>query len=223
MGNDTALKEDLARWFRSGDERAHRRAYEDLRRRLRPPREVVKALGNGAVDEVRQEVLAKLLAPDRGKLRDATSPVGLALKAWQNDLRTELRKWGRRATPSPEVVGHFRQAVERPGAEAVEVRMDAKRAVEVAAELEGKGRLAVLLTTHPDRIADSDWAALAASLPPPPPTRPRTAMDRDEASKLLYPPRAPETNAARYQRLNSFDKVYRRAIASIRKRLGVDR
>ena len=222
MANDAALREQLTRWFQTGDQRAYRRAYEDLAKRLHSPREVIEALGNAAVDEIRQDVLARLLAQDDGALREASSPVGLALKAFHNDIKTVLRKWGPRAKPTSDVVDHVQQIAARPGAEAAETRLDVERAMKIAETLEGKGRLAVLLTTRPDRISDTDWMSLVASLPPPPPRRPAEAVDRDEASMLLYPPRGPETTTDRYQRLNSFDKTYKRAIAAIRVALGVE-
>lgn len=216
MAGDAALKVQLTRWFQTGDQLAHRRAYEDLVKRLFAPREVVHALGGGAVDDVRQDVLAKLLARDSSGLRDALSPAGFALKAWRNALSTELRKWGPRTKRADEVGAHLRQVTARYDVEGVERQIDAGRAIEIAESLGGKGRLAVLLTTRPDRISDTDWRALVADLPPPPPVRPSTAIEREEASMLLYPPGEREATAARNQRLNSFDKTYKRATAAIR-------
>lgn len=222
MPHDPTFAELLARWFASGDELALRRAYEELAKRLYAPREVVEVLGSGAVDEIRQDVLSRLLDRETGKLRDAQAPVAYARTAWRHDLDTALRKWGPRVTRDSEVREHVRQVAPGPAAEGVEVRIDAERAVRIAESLPGKGRLAVLLTTRPDRISDEEWAAVVADLPPPPPARPQIPLEREEASLLLYPPSAPETTTQRYQRLNSFDKTYKRAIAAIRDALKVD-
>lgn len=215
------VTELLARWFASGDELALRRAYDNLGERLYTPREVVEVLGSGAVDEIRQEVLSRLLDRNTGRLRDAQSPVAYAQTAWRRDLDTALRKWGPRLARDSEVREYVRQVAPGSAAEGVEVRIDAERAVRIAESLSGKGRLAVLLTTRPDRILDEEWAALVADRPPPPPARPQIALDREEASLLLYAPSAPETKTQRYQRLNSFDKTYKRAIAAIRDTLKV--
>ena len=97
--------------------------------------------------------------------------------------------------------------------------MDAERALAIAGSLTGKGRLAVLLLVRPDRIAEEDWQRLIEDLPPPPPERPDEPVDKETASRWLYPPRGPETAAQRRQRLNSFDKAWKRAIARIREQL----
>lgn len=222
MSDAATVNELLTRWFSSGDELAHRRAYEHLADLLYAPREAVEVLGNGAVDEIRQDVLSRLLDRQSGKLRDASAPFAYARAAWRRDLATALRKWGPRLPRESEVEDHLRQIAPRSVAEEVEARIDADRAVRIAESLPGKGRLAVLLTTRPDRIPDDEWLALVATLPPPPPTRPHAALDRETASRLLFPPLGPETPARHYQRLNSFDKAYKRAIASIQAALQVD-
>lgn len=220
--SDPTVYELLTRWFASGDELAYRRAYGHLADLLYAPPEAVQVLGNGAVDEIRQDVLSRLLERRSGKLRDASAPVAYARAAWRRDLVTAIRKWGPRLPRESEVEDHLRQMEPRPAAEAVEARIDADRAVRIAESLSGKGRLAVLLTTRPDRISEDEWSALVATLPPPPPPRPHAALDREAASRLLYPPQGLETALQRYQRLNSFDKTYNRAIESLRAALGVD-
>lgn len=222
MAEDPSFANLLARWFGSGDELALRRAYEWLAARLYASREVIKVLGGGAVEEIRQDVVSRLLDRDTGKLRDAQSPVAYARTVWRHDLNTVLRTWEARAARESEVRDHALQVAPAPPAEGVETRIDADRAVRIAESLSGKGRLAVLLTTRPDRISADEWAALVAGLPPPPPAAPQMALEREEASLLLYPPAGPETTPQRYQRLNSFDKTYKRAIAAIRDALKVD-
>lgn len=223
MSEDPTLAELLARWFSVGDKFAHRRAYEWLAALLFATREVIDALGAGAVDEIRQDVLVRLLDRDTGKLRGAQSPLAYARTAWRHDLNTELRKWGPRGSREADVRDYIRQIAPTPDVESVEALLDAERAVRIAESLPLKGRLAVLLTTKPDLILDDDWAALVEGLPPPPPPRPLLALDRDEASRLLYPPRGEETTKQRYQRLNSFDTTYRRAAEAIHDALKVEK
>jgi hypothetical protein len=94
MSDAATVNELLTRWFLFGDELAHRRAYEHLAGRLYAPPEVVAVLGNGAVDEIRQDVLSRLLDRQSGKLRDVSAPVADARAEWQRDLVTAIRKWG---------------------------------------------------------------------------------------------------------------------------------
>lgn len=219
--SDDDLIADLRRWFDGGDDLAHRRAFTSLRADLHATREVLDVLGSGAVEDLRQDVLGRLLDREAGRLRDRDTPRAYARKAWRNELTSALRKWGPRLSRDAEVREHILQAAPTSHGEEIAVRLDAERAVRIAEQLDGKGRLAILLTTRPDRIPDADWDELAAHLPPPPPPRPTVPLDREEASLLLYPPAAGETTTERYQRLNSFDKAFKRAIAVVREALGV--
>lgn len=220
---DDDLIADLRRWFDGGDELAHRRAVSVLQADLHAPREVLNVLGSGAVEELRQDLLVRLLDRDDGRLRDRHTPRAYARKAWRNELTSALRKWGPRLTREAELREHLQQATPASLGEEVAIRLDAESALRIAEQLDGKGRLAILLTTRPDRISDPDWEGLTASLPPPPPPRPTVPLDREEASLLLYPPAAGETTTERYQRLNSFDKAFKRAVAVVREALGVQR
>jgi DNA-directed RNA polymerase specialized sigma24 family protein len=223
MSGDLTLAGLLARWFSAGDQLAHRRAYEWLTAGLYAQREVIDALGAGAVDEIRQEVLVRLLDRDTGKLRDAKSPLAYARTAWRRDLGTELKKWDVRNALETDVRDHIRQTAPAPGVEGVEAHLDAERALRIAESLPGKGRLAVLLTTRPDLISNDEWAALVEDLPPPPPARPWIALERDEASLLLYPPSGAETTSQRYQRLQTFATTLKRACAAIHDALEVEK
>lgn len=209
----------LDRWFEHGDEIAYRRAYQALADRMYPPHEAVRVLGRATADEIRQDVLALLLDRAEGRLRGVHAPVAYAKTAWRNALASAIRKWGPREERAAEVRHHASNLAPRDDHARVEVMIDAARAMAIADRLSGKGRMAVLLTTRPDWLTDEDWRDLVASLPPPPPPRPHIALDRDEASRLLYPPTGPEAPNKRYQRLNSFDKAFKRAVAKIRKAL----
>lgn len=223
MPDSDIIADLLRRWFEGGDDLAHRRAFTMLQADLHAPREVLDVLGSGAVEELRQDLLVRLLDRQAGRLRDRDTPRAYARTAWRNELTSALRKWGPRLTRDAEVREHIQQAAPTSHGEEVAVRLDAERALHIAEQLDGKGRLAILLTTRPDRISDADWDELAAHLPPPPPPRPTVPLGREEASLLLYPPAAGETTTERYQRLNSFDKAFKRAIAVVRQALGVQR
>lgn len=216
MTEDEELRDLAARWFSKADEIAHDRLYRTLMGRLFAPPGVVSVLGSGAVDDVRQTLVAALLDRTSGALVDAVSPIGLAKTAFTNALKTQVRKWGPRAQREDEVRRHLELVRPGPAYEEVERARDLERVLEIAAQLEGKGRLALLLTTAPDRIPQSDWEALVAGRPPPPPKRPDVPVEKDAASHLLFPPVGPETEAMRRQRMNSFEKCYARAVARIR-------
>lgn len=221
MPDDDVIADLLRRWFDGGDELAHRRAVASLQADLHAPREVLNVLGNGAVDELRQELLVRLLDREAGRLRDRDRPRAYARTAWRNELTSALRKWGPRLSRDAEVREYLEQNAPASHHDDIAVRLDAEHALRVAEQLDGKGKMAILLTTRPDRITDADWQEVAANLPPPPPSRPTVPLDREEASRLLYPPGPNETATQRYQRLNSFDKAFKRAVAVVREALGV--
>ena len=211
----------LERWFFSGDELAARRAFDVLTKALRAPGSVVRTLGEAVVDEVRQDVLAQLTARPDGELRGSTNAVGLARTVFRNSLIDELRKWGPRQARDGEVKTHVELLRHREPGRAAEDRVDAARAVEICAQLSIKRRLAVLLTTRPDCITTDDWRTIVVALPPPPPERPSVPLDIDAASRLLYPSSQSETDKERYQRVNTFTKTFKRAVADIRRALEV--
>jgi hypothetical protein len=223
MSDDsTNISALLVCWFEQGDERALRCAYQELANRLIVTPEAVKVLGPAAADEVRQDVLSRLLDRTNGKLRTAQFPIAYAISAWRRVLVSSIRKWGPRSSKEDDVRLHISSLMERDDHAAVEVRLDAARAISIAADLSGSGRLAILLTSRPDRITDADWRDLIRSLPPPPPPKPRVALDREEASLLLYPPQGPEDAKQHNQRLNSFDKAFKRAVTRIREIMEVE-
>lgn len=212
----------LERWFVQGDEAALRHAYQELSDRLVATPEALKVLGGGAIDEIRQDVLIRMLDQEHGSLRDVQYPIAYIKIAWRRELVSALRKWGLRHAKEGDVSHYTDNLLEHAAQMRVDDQIDATRAIEIASRLTSRGRLAVLLTTRPDRITDADWESLVESLPPPPPPRPREALDREEASLLLYPPEGEEDAKQRHQRLNSFDKAFTRAVAKIRELMEVD-
>jgi len=213
------IASDLEGWVLNQDELALARVQAALVAAMYAPAPAIDALGLQAVEDVRGEVVAKLLSISATKLRSADNPLAYARRAWRNALTSELRKWGPRQRRENEVRQHEQLHHSEPSHRRAEVHMDAQRALAVAGSLTGKGRLAVLLLVRPDRIAEEDWQRLVEDLPPPPPERPDEPVDKETASRWLYPPRGPETAAERRQRLNSFDKAWKRAIARIREQL----
>jgi len=183
---------------------------------LTPPHSAVRVLGSGAVDELRQDVLMRLLADNAQKLRAAAHPRAYARRAFQHALTSQLRKWGPRQARHQDVRDVLYSPETRSPESTVASHLDAHRALEIAESLDGKGRLAVLLLVQPQRVSNEDWTKLVSSLPPPPPQRPADPVSREVASAWLFPPQGPETAARRRQRLNSFDKSYKRALARIR-------
>lgn len=210
------LKQRLDRWFGHGDEEDLGAAVRVLSALMAPTGAVVRVIGEPAVDELRQEVIARLLARDGGRLREALVPAAYARRAWQNALHDALRRWIPRQATLREVARDAVQDV--PVEQEADRRLDAERAIEIAASLEGKGRLAVLLVTRPDRISEAEWGELVRELPPPPPARPTVALDREEAATILFP--SPDGRADARQQANSFDKAFRRAIERIRTAMG---
>ena len=202
------------RWFDDGDEVALRDLVRFFETRLYAPASVRRALGDPVIDDLRADLIWRLLRADSGALRDKPHPVAYAKTAWRNALTSELRKWGPRSARAPEVRRHMEttaQTAVHPGRV-----IDAERALDLAQELTGKGRLAVLLTTRPDAISEEDWTELVAAHPPPPPQRPRAALDREDASLLLFPPDGEEDPASRRRRKGNFDRTWSRAVERLR-------
>jgi len=212
-----ALAAQARRWFEDGDERALRELVSYFERHLFASPPAVRALGEQAVDDIRSELIWRLLRADRGALQGKPHPAAYARAAWRNALAGELRKWGPRSQKAPDLRRHIEVAAALPVDPARSI--DAERAIELAGQLQGKGRLALLLTTRPDAIPERDWASLVASLPPPPPKRPHRPLDRKEASLLLFPPDGDEDEAARRRRKNNFDRTRSRAIERLRQLL----
>ncbi|WP_438040184.1 hypothetical protein [Sorangium sp. So ce128] len=208
------LKELLARWFEAGDQAALEAAFTFLWHLARPPGGLRRALGDVDADDLRQEVLTRLLDRRSGGLRDADAPAAYTLAAFRNEARSRLRVARRR-----EALAAGRKLEMMPGAAGIchaEPELGLARQVDAArtvvAQLDGERRRAVLLTVAPTRLSDSDWQVIAARHPPPPPPRPTHPLDRTAASLLLYGPVPGETDAAREER---FRKLLERACRQV--------
>jgi hypothetical protein len=216
------MNKNLERWFEHGDEEAHGILYTNLRQILNITQEVTRALGDDIARDVQQELLLRLLDRDAKRLYDKREPLAYVRGAWRSAVRNVVSDRLSRLTKVDLIRQHVSQALDRDDYAQIDSRFDSERALSIAAELESTGRLAVLLTTRPDRITDADWGELRARHPPPPPPRPSDALDRRGASALMYPPNAGESEE-RYKKrsLNSFNQAYGRAIEHIRSRMEV--
>lgn len=219
MTQQADFRDDLLRWVEGGEAEALARLQTALRDAMYAPPAAVDSLGAQAVDDVRRSVVSRLLMEGQEQLFAANKPLAYARQAWRNALTSELRKWGPRPRRADEVREHERLRLPDDRERRVEDRVDAEIALRIAGSLSGKGRLAVLLLVRPRCIADEDWQRLVENLPPPPPERPLEPVDKETASRWLFPPLGPETAAQRRQRLNSFDKTWRRALTRIRDQL----
>jgi hypothetical protein len=207
------LRASLEQWFATGDETVLDRIIEQLSACMVASRAVLSVVGEADVDQIRQELLARLLDRGRARLRDRDHPLAYARTAWKHSLTDAIDQWAPRMRAIPAIVQHALDTA--PSSAGPDHRLDAERAIAIAASLEGKGRLAILLTTRPDRISEQEWAEVVSHLPPPPPPRPDLPLDRDEAAAILFPPK-PGSPPDERQQLNSFDKAFKRAAARIR-------
>lgn len=219
---NVVLKDLLQRWSH-GDSAAHDQAFRLLQARLPAPRDVLRALSEAEVDEIRQDVLYKLLNAQLEAFCGATLPMAYARRSFRYRLVEVLRKWKPRQKLTPEDRDQIAHTFHDDAGLDVGQLVDAHIALSIAEKLDGKGRLAVLLTSAPNRISSEDWRSLAASHPPPPPRRPSFPLDADEASRLMYPPPSEESDAEIKRRRDTFDKLYRRAVRAIRDELEAPR
>ena len=212
----------LERWFEQGDKEAHRRAYTALQDRLVPTPYALRVLGGPAADEIRQDVITRLIDRTQGALRGVQYPVAFAKKSWLRALASELRKWRPRAEKEADVHQYELQRMDRDESTEVERRLDAEKALRIADELKLRPRLLVLISVRPQRISDADWSEFVKSLPPPPPQKPARPLEPEDASLLFFPPRGTEDAKQRYQRLNSFKKAWDGACEKIREMMEAD-
>jgi len=211
MWSDTELKRLLARWFNAGDEAALEDAFRILWHFLRLPLGFRRAIGEADAEDVRQDVLMRLLDQRQGKLRGVDTPSTYAQATLRREAQSRLRVMQRR-----EAIATRRALAAPPSADALEVepalvrRLDSLRAV--LAGLDDERRMAVLLTIAPERLSDEDWKVIVARHPPPPPSRPAYPLDRTAASLLLYGPMPGEPTERREER---FRKLLERACRQV--------
>jgi len=212
MLSDTQLKRLLDLWFEQGDDVALEGAFRSLWHFLRLPLGFRRALGDSEADDVRQEVLMRLLDARHGMLRGVDAPSAYAWAALRREALSRVRVEQRRDTISS------RRPLDAPpgAASVVEVearlvrRLDALRAV--VDDLDDERRMAVLLTVAPEHLSDRDWMTIVARHPPPPPARPTAPLDRAAAGLLLYGPTPDEPSERLEER---FRKLLERACRQV--------
>lgn len=217
--DDKQLIESLRRWFEHSDEVAGQRAFQALQVRLVAPPELLRVLGSDDFDELRQDVLTKLLTEPPDGFRRARNPIAYARRALRNRALDRLR---RRSTRT-DARSLLAASATSDGTEAsvVQRQLDAGQALRLAQKLSFVTRMAVLLTTRPACISAGDWSTLSA-MHTPPPVRPTHALDREQASRLLYPAAVDETPAERTSRRNRFDQALRRGTNQLREAMMED-
>jgi DNA-directed RNA polymerase specialized sigma24 family protein len=205
-------------WLAHGDQLAATRATDALSGALWADRFSAALLGLNTIDEVRQEVLTKLLDRDVGLLQGKARPVAYARRAWKNAIKDRVRSLRRRTAREPILRASLEVSIAPDDAGRLHDFQAAMREVEC---LPLKRRLAVLLVARPGAIDEAAWATVVKAHPPPPPAIPRVALERRDAAVLLYP-RQPGEDAATHRARagDAFDKALKRAIADIRERLG---
>jgi len=217
---DELLTRTLQRWFEDGDRRAGKRAYLALQHRLAAPAELLRVLGHDEFDELRQELLTNLLTEPPPGFRQTSKPEAYARKALRNRALDRLRRKATRASTQGALA--TAPAGDRiPPERHVERGIDASRALQLAQALPFVTRMAILLTTRPACISAVDWVTLSARHASPL-ERPDHALDRDQASLLLYPAASDESPAERATRRNRFDQALRRGTNQLRQAMMED-
>lgn len=186
---------------------------------MNPPRRAAAFLGPQRVEEMKQEIWAKLFDPVK-RVMVCVDPKALTAyvrRAVANEAVDAIRYRDRR--PEDAVAGDVldglptREAADS-GAELAERAAELQGFAARLASLKVDDRLAILLTIAPDRIADEDWREVARrhAVPPAPPDRP---LDYDEASRLIWPEEE-EDSAARRRRMDRIRNRIRVASKQLR-------
>ena len=213
-------KADIEEWYDTGNRTAGARVVEALAPRVALPASFGRALGSTVAEEVEQDALVRLLDRDRALLLEADDPLAFASTVARNLARDMLRRHRRRGD-----LADHRESVEEgsypaPEREGAAIRLDAARALDLLNDLGDDSRIAVFLVHAPERMPASDWMLLQARQPSGLPCHPSGPLNREEASRLLWPPPVPETRLARRRRLERIRKVLSRAYSQLAVALG---
>jgi DNA-directed RNA polymerase specialized sigma24 family protein len=216
-----SLLEDIRAWYVSGDKKAGTRLVEQLAGYVALPPSFGRALSEAAAEEVEQEALIRLVDRERRVLDGRDDPFAYAATVSRNLARDELRRQRRRGELADARESMHEPQVPSHEGTAPEFAIDAERALALLDDLGEDSRFAVFLVHAPDRMPEEDWVILTGRQPssgnPPRPDRP---LDRDEASRWLWPPPNLETRMARRQRLERIRKVLERAYSKLAQALG---
>jgi RNA polymerase sigma factor (sigma-70 family) len=218
----TIARADLLTWYDHADRAAGARLIDALGPRVALPASFGGVLGAEVAEEVEQDALVRLLDRDRRLLLDADDPLSYAATVARNLARDALRRIRRRGDLSAS-----REPLDQGALPAVPPRdasanLDAERALALLQQLGEDARLAVFLVHAPERMPDEDWRLLEGRQETPRLAHPAGSLDREEASRLLWPPPVAETQPARRRRLERIRKVLFRAYAQLAAALGAE-
>lgn len=207
-------------WHRSGDAQALQEGLRWLERWLPLHPAVVRALGVEAAEDVRAQVIERLLLGKPPPLLMARQPRALALRSLQNGIIDALRRKRRQLDALPP--GRAQEVAEHThggAAPDVDTLLDQDRqlrwVVSAMSALRLEERAALLLRYAPGRLEEEDWLTIAARHQPPGPLRPEDVLSLQDVAVLLFPD-VPERVA--YERTG---KQLQRALAKLRKALAV--
>jgi hypothetical protein len=211
----------MTRWYEHGDREAGGQIVTELGAAVRLPRSLADAIGVELATEVEHDALVRLLDRELRLLLGVAEPRAFAATVARNLARDALRRHRRRGDQRDDRVSTDDLQVAAPTDGDPAIRVDAIRALALLSDLTEDARLAVLLVHAPDKMSDGDWSALQARHPSAAPAqRPAGALDREAASRMLWPPDLPETQPSRRRRLERLRKVLERAYAQLAAALG---
>ncbi|REG30843.1 hypothetical protein ATI61_106313 [Archangium gephyra] len=208
------------RWHRHGDEQALQEGLPWLERWLLLPPDIVRVLGQEAAEEIRAQVIEKLLLEKQSALFKAEQPRAFARATLKHRLLDALRRQARMPdVHEPGVAEDLAAETLAHSVPDVVTRLHEaqlwQRLVQAVGSLRLEERVALLLLHAPDRLLEEDWRELEGRHRPPRPFRPADAISRDDIAALLFPG-TPERVA--YERTG---KLIQRAYARLRQQLAV--
>lgn len=182
-----------------------------------PPFRLARVLGPSRVEELQQEVCARLFDPERRRMANVqpAKALGYVRRALRNEAISALRKLrgSREDLVGDEALDRARHATGDDDGNPTREGEFAEFTTKMA-ELSVDDRVGMLLTLSPDRIPNADWDEVTRGREPPP-TRPPAPLDYEEASRILWPPRDPESPEAARKRRDRFRKRIGRAAATV--------
>ena len=222
MSNDYHPNADLNAWFEQKDELALQRLVAHLKKQVFRASESNKnAFGDAAIQDMRQDLVIKLLVEDKS-LRGVAKPNAYARRAWARRLskassiivnqNKNLSKFAAEERTSHALLDEVHEG---------ERTIDLELIIRSLDSLKHRGKIAILLEVRPEAISDNEWRTIEELHPPPPPTRPVDPVDNETARDLLYPPKTGETKKEAYQRQNNYDKVIKTVLTAIREKMGL--
>jgi hypothetical protein len=225
MDNSIMDIEDLRKLLRLWREDRDQQAATDAIRWLAPclvlSSEMSLSLGPQLSEDLRQEALLKLLHTKLDLLLEADNPYAYAATLVRNLAVDALLKKNR--TTKRELFVLDQETNERSPLHEIhtvipshDTNLDAATVLSHLDTIGLDGRLCLLLTYCPTRIAPQDWSQVQSRHPPPPPTCPEVPLDADDASRVLWPPKLPELAPDRRNRMGRFSKALNRAIEQLK-------